>query len=346
MVGMVLGSSAWAGADETAKDETKKRTRDAGSQEEKKDRGASRNRYELLFSGGDVARAGNVSSHWIGLQCRPVDDVLRAHVDLPKGYGLVVLDAVADGPAKKAGVEKFDILLKANGKELADVASLVQAVEKAKNRKISLDLVRASVRHLIAVSAENRPRKSEEELPIPPGNDEGRLRMWVEMLGGLPGGSDKPTARGGNVPGEYQFQLVRPGVIFGGRLEEKPFPKGLKIKLQKEGDAPAKIVVEMDGKKWEVTEEKLDELPNEIGAHVRGLLGRQLRGRNVDVVSGKLDGTGELPRAREDTPKGRFKRIEIHRERDAEGQILKRLEEMNKRLDRFEKKIDQLGREK
>jgi predicted phage tail protein len=47
----------------------------------------------------------------------------------------------------------------------------------------------------------------------------------------------------------------------------------MKIVIIKEGDKPAKAIVEMGDKKWEVTEKELDKLPGNIRLHVARMLG-------------------------------------------------------------------------
>lgn len=86
-----------------------------------------------------------VGKYMIGVNCRPVGDDLRAHLDLEDGVGLVVV-GVSDGdsPAGKANLQQHDILTYADQDALADVDALVAAVEKAGNedRDLSLTLLR------------------------------------------------------------------------------------------------------------------------------------------------------------------------------------------------------------
>jgi hypothetical protein len=53
------------------------------------------------------------------------------------------------------------------------------------------------------------------------------------------------------------------------------FPSDTSLMIRKEGDQPAHIVVKKDGKKFEATEDKLDELPEDIRRLVAPLLGKQ-----------------------------------------------------------------------
>src|SRR5262249_37387916 len=54
-----------------------------------------------------------------GASVEPVSDATRAQIDLAQGKGLLVMDVRTDSPAAKAGLRKFDILLKWDGKDVA-----------------------------------------------------------------------------------------------------------------------------------------------------------------------------------------------------------------------------------
>ncbi len=50
--------------------------------------------------------------YMIGVSCQPVNDSLRAHLDLPEGAGLIVTgEPTADSPAEKAGIQNHDVLM-------------------------------------------------------------------------------------------------------------------------------------------------------------------------------------------------------------------------------------------
>jgi hypothetical protein len=84
--------------------------------------------------------------YWIGLRGTVIgdDDPLRAHVDLPAKQGLLVYEIVPDGPADKAGLKKYDILLRGNDLPLREMNDLIELVgtEGEKKGQISLDVIR------------------------------------------------------------------------------------------------------------------------------------------------------------------------------------------------------------
>jgi hypothetical protein len=58
------------------------------------------------------------------------------------------------------------------------------------------------------------------------------------------------------------------------------------IQITKKGDQPANIRVSKDDKNWEVTEGKLDDLPEDIREHVQQMLGQRLRFRTQAATPG------------------------------------------------------------
>ncbi len=84
------------------------------------------------------------ANYWIGVPVTPVDPTLRSHVPgLPEGVGLVAGDVVADSPAAKASLKKFDILKALGDRPLKDQESLIAAVQAAQGKPTSLEVVRA-----------------------------------------------------------------------------------------------------------------------------------------------------------------------------------------------------------
>src|SRR4051812_38919472 len=76
------------------------------------------------------APQNHAPQYWIGLLAGPIppEHMLRAQIDLPENEGLLVQSVVPNSPASKAGLKQFDILVKANGKELHEMPDLVDQV--------------------------------------------------------------------------------------------------------------------------------------------------------------------------------------------------------------------------
>jgi len=210
-----------------------------------------------------------VSDYWIGLECYPAEPALAAQLKLPEGQGLVVHHVAPESPAAKAGLKQYDVLVKAGGKPVGKVGELVDAVEAAKDKSLSLEIVREAKPKKIDVKAAKRPEHllpggplGRAPIPVPGNPDLEALRKWYEHL--------KP---GAGPP--MQFRFFQPGTILPrGAPVHPPLPGNMSVAISKHGDEPAKIVVSQDGKKWEVTEKELDKLPKDVRAHVERMLGR------------------------------------------------------------------------
>jgi len=73
------------------------------------------------------------------------------------------------------------------------------------------------------------------------------------------------------------------------------FPKDLSVQINKDGGQPAKIHVKRGDKEWDVTDEKLSELPGEIKQYIDQLLGKAMTYRAVRVSpEGKVEGDVQI----------------------------------------------------
>lgn len=213
------------------------------------------------------------SEYWIGVYAVPVDAALKSHLGIAEDH-LMVQEVIDGSPAQKAGLQAYDVLLKYGEASIATVADLEKAVGQAEGKETSLALIRGGKKKSLNVTAEKRP--------------EGQVGLHVDVanvgdLQGLIGGwiqNHGQQAQGGS---PLKFRFLGPGVVEGGidvkELHEKllgqqaKMPKNLSIQINKTGDTPAKITVTRDGETWEVTEENLDKLPEDVRPHVKRSLG-------------------------------------------------------------------------
>ena len=76
----------------------------------------------------------------IGAEMLPLDETLGE----PYGtdHGLLILRVGPRTPAARAGIQKGDVLISVNGRELRSVAALIRAVERAEKGELRLELLR------------------------------------------------------------------------------------------------------------------------------------------------------------------------------------------------------------
>jgi membrane-associated protease RseP (regulator of RpoE activity) len=93
---------------------------------------------------------------WIGVTVAPVEPALRAHLKLPSDQGLIATEVIADGPAAKAGLKVYDILVLMDAKPLRDQAGLVDLVQKTGERSVPVEIMREGSHQTIQVTPERR----------------------------------------------------------------------------------------------------------------------------------------------------------------------------------------------
>jgi hypothetical protein len=273
------------------------------------------------------------SEYWIGLECVPVEPALRSQLGLAEHQGVMVASVMPESPAAKAGIKPYDVLVKAGDKPLRDVKILVEAVERSKDKPLSLELFRGGKSEKVAVTPAKRPgenpfakRPGENPLgeaggPPPAGSDWEQMRKWIEKM--RPGIEGQPPMR---------FHFFQPGLI----LPPAPtpgaesLPENLSITITRSGKQPAKITVNRGKDHWELTEKELDKLPADVRPHVERLLGRDA---NVGYML-HLDGLNYLPGPPRPGVAGPEVRSDVRLE--------KRMEALERRLEQVHKTLNEL----
>ena len=94
------------------------------------------------------ASAGQAAPQkWIGLRTGPIMPMIRPHLKrqltgLPEDAGLMIWDIASESPAVIAGIEKFDIVLRADGQPLAKPEALQEMLNKRNfGTSVRLDLL-------------------------------------------------------------------------------------------------------------------------------------------------------------------------------------------------------------
>lgn len=212
--------------------------------------------------GRRVGQAEAVSQYWIGLGGVPVSDELRAQVDIDGAYGLLVRSVAPEGPAAQAGLERFDIVLKANGEPIEDLAELAEIVGEQGERKgkITIDFLRRGQRKTVWVTPIERPLDAAPD-------------------GGLRAPRGRLLGPGGEINlGEL---LGQGGVIFeehgieGGRGLGQMAVNGVSVSVRRDGEGPAKVSVQRGEQSWEFDEgdqEAINALPDDVRPMVEGML--------------------------------------------------------------------------
>ena len=76
----------------------------------------------------DLIRHGQVIYPWLGVALSTVDPLLAAAENLSVDEGAIIVELVADSPAEAAGLRVNDIIIRFGGKEINNVADIIQAI--------------------------------------------------------------------------------------------------------------------------------------------------------------------------------------------------------------------------
>jgi membrane-associated protease RseP (regulator of RpoE activity) len=231
-----------------------------------------------------VERAAGASEgeYWLGLQIEVLPEVAKQQLGVK--HGLTVEEVLPDSPAAKAEIRKYDILIKANEELLKEPADLVKSVEGSQGKEIVITVVRSGKEQTVKVTAAKRPaseKMTEIRVPRPELSQEiKRLEEALHMLKTKAGDGSLGLwfARPAVVAPRVEVREMRSAASpKGGEPGERAkFPADLSIRITKEGEQPAKVNVKRGDKEWNVTEDKLNDLPEDIRPHVHHYLGKPM----------------------------------------------------------------------
>lgn len=210
------------------------------------------------LNGTILAGGATPSEYWVGLMCEPVADPLRSQLKLGDKPAIVVMQVVPESPAAKAGVQNYDVILSVGDKPIANGVDLVKIVDEAKETDLTFNVIRGGGERTIVIKPAKRPESPPIQVEGGP-KPGGRLMRFFNRA--VPGDGERRTLR-----------FAQPGAVFGFSATHE-LPEGTTVSIVKSGKEPAKIGVKKGDQSWEVTEDKLDDLPEDVRALVKPMLG-------------------------------------------------------------------------
>ncbi|MCX6908912.1 MAG: PDZ domain-containing protein [Verrucomicrobia bacterium] len=96
---------------------------------------------------------------WIGAMTAPVPEMVRAQLpNLPEGLGVTVFMVAKESPATVAGLERFDVIVRADGQPVSSPQDLQQILNKRNfGTQARLELIRKGAAKQIYVIVLERP---------------------------------------------------------------------------------------------------------------------------------------------------------------------------------------------
>ena len=227
---------------------------------------------------GNQAAQAEMPKHWIGILGGTATPELRAQLDIPEGQGLLVRQVVPESPAAKAGLQSFDILLKANDTELREMSDLMELVrsEGESNGKIALDVLRHGKHETLTIAPESRP---EHVKGVEPNMMQGVMQGDGGTITGQPQDAMRMFQQrfgSGGPGGPFNFRVFGPGTVLQGRtMNLNQMPNGVSVSIQKQNDEPAHITVQRGNDTWNIVGDdpaSLEQLPKDLRPFVEQLV--------------------------------------------------------------------------
>lgn len=204
-----------------------------------------------------ITATANTSEYWIGVECHPLEEALRAQLGL-KDDGLIIEQIMPDGPAAKSDLKRFDVLVSVNDKPLRQVADLIGVLQDTKDKELKFKVVRGGKETNLQVTPAKRPAGQ--------GGGEGLRDILIQHLG-------QHNAELTRQP--LRMQFLHPGMVLPpGAPTRAELPDDMSVFVRKDGKKPAEIEVKRGDKSWTTSEDKLAELPEDVRGPVEGWLGR------------------------------------------------------------------------
>ncbi len=278
----------------------------------------------------DKGPAIDLGEFWIGLECFPAPPPLVEQLDLSDEGGLLVGQVLPGSPAEEAGLKRHDVLVRADGKPIPQITDLLAAVNKSEGKELKLDLIRGGKPMTMAVTPVERPRGEQPRIWQEPPRDEDFNRLW-QWFGRM--GADEEWRR------PFRMHFFHPGAILPPGAELQPaLPADMTIIIRKQGEESTKITVKRGEDSWEVTEQELQKLPDDVRPHVERMLGRlPMAGREFRVIPWRPGKPEDLQ------PESEPSDVLEQPLRDAdriEQQLERQLDEMGSRLEKMRRSLD------
>jgi hypothetical protein len=100
--------------------------------------------------------------YWIGVHLQTIEEPLRTQLSLPEGKGLLLSEVVNDSPAKKAGLQTYDVVVGTEKLDFSKTEDLAERVQQTEGKPIELRLIRHAKPLTLAVTPIERPQATVE----------------------------------------------------------------------------------------------------------------------------------------------------------------------------------------
>ena len=125
-------------------------------------------------------KAGKVVRGWLGVMIQKITPELKQKLDLKDEKGALVADVTSGGPAEKAGIQRGDVIVTFDGKEIKEMSELPYLVASTPvGKSVTVEVVRKGKKKSVEVNIAEL--KDEKESPVMT-EAKPKLGMTVEDL--------------------------------------------------------------------------------------------------------------------------------------------------------------------
>lgn len=208
--------------------------------------------------------------YWLGIQLAPTPEILKKHVERLKDGGAMVAGVAPESPAEKAGLKAGDHVLKINDVTISSPMQVIKIVGDSDGKALTVRLLRGLEIESLTVQPEEAP--------------ENLISAMQPQIQAVPGVRVQPAKPSQRLRFFAPGQIVPPQV----RLQalEQDMPQNMMIRVEKKGDGPTNLHIEREGKSWDVTEENIDELPEDLRPIAKRYLAQGAAGNNI-IIGGQ-----------------------------------------------------------
>lgn len=279
----------------------------------------------------------NLGKYWIGLMCHEASDVLKSHLKIEGG--LVVSGAHEGTSAEKAGIQKHDVVAKANGEVLKTVPDLIKAVQAAEGKELNLLVYRQGEQMEVKVTPIERPEAQQNQVVPVPGGDVIE-HIFKHQIPAVPMHAPPGMVRKG-----AGVLFLEPGAVLprpaGGVIAiTPPIPPGTSISVTREHGKPVKINVKRGDEEWNISGDEIHTLPKDLQGPVRSVLGgaHRLTIPGMPVQSGNEIRQKIIRRLETAQPSAPVSKA------PAKAATKSEIEELREAIQKLNAKIDSLGK--
>ncbi|MCA9261488.1 MAG: PDZ domain-containing protein, partial [Planctomycetales bacterium] len=295
------------------------------------------------------------SDFWLGLRGGPVESAaLRTHLQLAANTGIQVEEVLDDSPAAKAGLRKYDILLRVNDEPVHDMLVVKEAVTSSEGKPLKLQIIRLAKEMEISATPEPRPESFAAEDGLDAFEDAMELGNFDQMRRMV----EQMQQQGG------AMRMIGPGIA-GNRIFLHHFgakaPDGVSVSIQRQGNEPATITVRRGKESWTLSSDDKDELqklPKDLRDYV-GQLQQQNSSTPEEILEGRFprfqeaqiekllprwDGAmqEQLARQAEQTARKAVQQAQRAQQgaEQAQQRIMQRMQKLEKQLKEMQQRLD------